>query len=279
VPGTLFLVSTPIGNLEDISARALRVLGSVALVCAEDTRQTRKLLTHFNIKPPELWTLAEHSPESARAGVVDRLRGGSDVALVSDAGMPLVSDPGAELVAAAVAASVQVTVVPGPSAVVTALAGSGLATGSGFRFEAFLPRSGPDRDAALGRIVAETMPVVFFESPNRVQGTLSDLAEWIPLRSACIARELTKMHEEYIRGTVAELAARSEALIGECVVVLGASVARAEDITDAALLLRIRVELALGKHPKSVAQTLAAWSGRPSRDIYAQVVEERRCGK
>jgi 16S rRNA (cytidine1402-2'-O)-methyltransferase len=274
--GTLYVVATPIGNLEDITARALRIMKEAALICAEDTRETRKLFSHFGTPSPPMMSLTEHASEQTLERILQALKDGSDVAIVSDAGMPLVSDPGAELVRKVVEAGIVVNVVPGPSAVLTALAGSGLAGGSGFYFAGFLPRQGPERDRALARIVGEPFPVVIFESPNRVHDTLTELARWGRERPACIARELTKRHEEYLRGSVGELANKlHEPLRGECVIVLGAKAQEEQHVDEDELIAKIDAELALGNHPKRIAQTLAAWAGRPSREVYSQILKRR----
>jgi 16S rRNA (cytidine1402-2'-O)-methyltransferase len=220
-PGVLYVVATPIGNLGDITVRALETLRLVSRVAAEDTRRTRALLSHHGISGKPVDSLHEHSSDASVARLTELIARGETVALVTDAGTPVVSDPGEALLRACIDAGIQVVPIPGPSAVLTALVGSGLGTGHGFRFVGFLPREGPERFAAL-RMCAETAePVVFFEAPGRVRGTLMDFARIDPERPACVARELTKLHEEFARGTVQSLSERDD-WMGEVCVVLGA---------------------------------------------------------
>lgn len=275
---TLFVVATPIGNLGDISARALEVLRACDLVAAEDTRRTHKLLSHFGIEGKRLESLHAHSTESDVARLLDALASGKSIALCTDAGTPQVSDPGDALVRAAIDAGIAVVPLPGPSAVLAALSGSGLGTGGGFRFVGFLPRTGTERASAVRRVADDPDPVVLFEAKGRVEDTLRELAAATPTRPACVARELTKVHEEFVRGTLAELAALEREWIGEIVIVLGAHdpSAREETIDDAAIDARIDEELAKGAHAKTVAERLAAWSGRSKRDVYERVISRKR---
>lgn len=275
---TLYLVATPIGNLGDMTARAIEALRTCDLVAAEDTRRTHKLLSHFGIEGKRIESLHAHSTESDVARMVDALREGRSIALCTDAGTPQVSDPGDALVRAAIAAGIQVVPLPGPSAVLAALSGSGLGTGGGFRFAGFLPRAGTERASALRRVADDPQPVILFEAKGRVEDTLRDLAAATPTRPACVARELTKVHEEFVRGTLAELAALEREWIGEIVIVLGAHdpAAREDAIDDAAIDARIDEELAKGAHAKTVAERLAAWSGRSKRDVYERVISRKR---
>lgn len=274
--GTLYVVSTPIGNLDDLTTRAVKVLREVDAVLAEDTRRTRQLLSHLGLSKP-LRRFDAH----AEAGIVDRVARevaeGATLALVSDAGTPVISDPGAELVRATVEAGGNVVAVPGASAVLTALVASGLA-GGGFRFFGFIPRSGEARAEVLARIVDTPEPVVLYEAGNRTADTLRELSERTPHRRAAVARELTKLHEEVVRGTLSELAARfaENEPRGEVTIVLGAAEARAEVVDEAAIDARIDRELGSGRSPKDTADVVAAWSGRPRREIYARVVGRRQ---
>jgi 16S rRNA (cytidine1402-2'-O)-methyltransferase len=274
----LFVVATPIGNLGDVTARALDTLRACALVVAEDTRRTRQLLAHFGIAGKPLERLDAHATEHDVARVIDRLRAGDDVALVTDAGTPSVSDPGERLVEAAIAAGVRVVAVPGPSALLAALVGSGAAGDGRFRFFGFLPRQGSARREAVAQVCATPETVVLFEAPSRTRATLRDLADATPERRACVARELTKVHEEYVRGTCASLAADEREWVGEVVVVLGPHVpaARQAAIDDAALDARIDEAIARGEHARAIAERLAAWSGRPRRAVYERVVVRKR---
>jgi 16S rRNA (cytidine1402-2'-O)-methyltransferase len=274
---TLYVVATPIGNLEDITARALRVLATCDIVAAEDTRRTRALLTHFSIRAKRLESLHAHSSEEEIERIVVALREGSDVALVTDAGTPLVSDPGDVLVRAAIKDGIAVVPLPGPSAVLTALAGSGLGGGP-FRFLGFLPREGPPRRDTIALLCATPEAAVVFEAPNRTHATLKELAEATPDRAACVARELTKMHEEFTRGTLRELAADEREWRGEVVIVLGPhdAAAREDAVSEEALERRIEEGLARGEHARTIAERLAAWSGRPKRAIYERVITKKR---
>jgi 16S rRNA (cytidine1402-2'-O)-methyltransferase len=205
-PGRLFVVSTPIGNMGDFSFRAVEVLKSVAVVLAEDTRHSRALLDRYEIHTPTL-AYHEHNEAQATPGVIARLRGGEDVALISDAGTPLVSDPGARLVRTAIEAGVDVVPVPGASALLAALVASGLDV-TRFTFFGFLPRKGRERAEAIGTLVNLPHTAILYEAPTRVADTLAELAEaGGDARHAVVAREMTKHFEEIRRGTVGELAA------------------------------------------------------------------------
>jgi 16S rRNA (cytidine1402-2'-O)-methyltransferase len=218
--GTLFLVATPIGNLEDITHRAVRVLSEVPVVAAEDTRHTRRLLDHFGISVPVL-SLFEHNERSRTPGLVRRLLVGESVAVVTDAGSPGIADPGFPLVRAAIEAGVRVESVPGPSAVVTALQVSGLATDA-FTFVGFLPPRGAARRRRLDELSERRETLIAFESPHRILAALEDLEAVWGARPVALARELTKTFEEVLRGTAAEVRAAlvPEKRRGEMVLVL-----------------------------------------------------------
>jgi 16S rRNA (cytidine1402-2'-O)-methyltransferase len=277
VSGTLFVVATPIGNLSDLSPRALDTLRGADAIAAEDTRHTRGLLTHFAISGKPLLALHAHASERDIERVLERLESGQTVALVTDAGTPVVSDPGDAVVRAAIERGARVVPIPGPSAVLAALAASGLAGAGGFRFVGFLPRDGKHRREAIARVCETPEPVILFESPNRTNDTLRDLAEATPDRRACVARELTKVHEEIVRGTLRELAAARGEWLGEIAIVLGAHEpgARSEKIDDEALDVQIEKELSRGARAKEIAERLSAWSGRTKRDVYARVLAKR----
>jgi 16S rRNA (cytidine1402-2'-O)-methyltransferase len=205
-PGTLHIVSTPIGNLGDLSPRAVAVLGEVAAILAEDTRHSRILLDRHGVRTPVI-AYHEHNEAKATPGLVARLVGGESLALVTDAGTPLVSDPGSRLVRAAIDAGVLVSPVPGPSALLAALVAGGLPADR-FTFLGFLPRKGAERRATIAELAALPHTAVLYEAPSRVAETLADLVEaGLGARAAVVARELTKQFEEFRRGTVAELAA------------------------------------------------------------------------
>lgn len=270
--GTLHVVATPIGNLEDVSLRALRVLAEADLVFAEDTRRTRILLERHRIAARPL-SLHAHNEESRIERALSALAGAGRVALVSDAGTPLVSDPGERLVAAAIAAGHRVEAVPGPSAVLAALAVSGLPA-QPFSFLGFLPRRASARRALLAGYRDRPETLVLFESPKRLGKTLAELAEALGERPVCVARELTKVHEEARRGTLSELAQLFAAgTLGEItLVVAGASAGETATLDDATLDERIRDLCAAGLRPKEIAARLAASTGRPKRDLYARAV-------
>lgn len=265
--GRLYVVATPIGNLEDITYRAVRVLGEVAVIAAEDTRRTRGLLERFQIRGPELVSLFEGNEARRSEELVARLEAGDAVALVSDAGTPLVSDPGARLIAAAAAAQIDIEAVPGASAALCALVASGLPAGE-FRFVGFLPRKGDARAELLGRLASDPATVIVYEAPGRVASTLADLAAaWGGQRRAVCARELTKLHEEIARGTLADLADRFAASPprGECTLVIeGAAETGAEVDVEA----EVRALLETGLGPKQAAQRLVLKTGLSRRALY-----------
>jgi 16S rRNA (cytidine1402-2'-O)-methyltransferase len=274
-PGTLYIVATPLGNLGDLSARAAEVLRSVPVVAAEDTRRTRGLLSHLRTRP-NLLSFHAHSAESRLDSILDILRSGRDVALVSDAGTPTVSDPGAELVAQARAAGSPVVPIPGASAVIAALSASGLPADRHL-FLGFLPRKGRERSRILSRAAAEEWSVVFFEAPLRLVALLEDLIALAGAsRQAAVARELTKIHEEIRTGTLAELADYYRTLPpkGELTVVLQGTGApapepdRTEDAMDQATSL-----LAEGLTRREVARRLTETLGLPRNAAYKLVME------
>jgi 16S rRNA (cytidine1402-2'-O)-methyltransferase len=276
--GTLFIVATPIGNLGDVTARALETLRACDRVLAEDTRRTRQLLTHFGIAGKPVDRLDAHATAQNVARVIERLLAGERAALATDAGTPGVSDPGQAVVEAAIQAGVRVVPIPGPSAVLAALVASGLAADGRFRFVGFLPRQGRARRDAIAVVCQTHEPVVLFESPNRTRATLLDLADRTRERRACVARELTKLHEELVRGTLGELAEDPREWCGEVSIVLGAHALEEGQarIEDGAVDARIDEGLARGEHLRTIAERLAAWSGRPKRELYARVVARKK---
>jgi len=216
--GTLFVVATPIGNLEDLSPRAARVMAEVAVVAAEDTRHTARLLHRQQIAARTL-SFHEHNERQRIPALIERLEAGEHVALVSDAGTPGISDPGFRLVRAVIDAGIRVEPVPGPSALVAALVVSGLPT-DGFVFEGFAPPRQAARRAWLGRLAAESRTIVYYEAPHRLRESLEDLRESMGERQVAVARELTKVHEEVIRGTVSEVLGALTVVRGEITVVV-----------------------------------------------------------
>ena len=267
--GRLVLVATPIGNLGDLSPRAVATLAEAALVCCEDTRRTRQLLTHAGVAGRRLLSVHGHNEQARIPEVLDQLREGRTVALVSDAGMPGVSDPGARLVAAAVGAGVEVSVVPGPNAALAALVVSGLATDR-FCFEGFLPRRGAERRRRLEQIAAERRTVVVQETALRLAATLAELAETCGGdRRVVVARELTKVHEELWRGTLAEAAGEFEAREprGEIVVVLEGAPPPPE-ADDEVVRAQVRDRMAAGQTLRDAAVSVAASLGVSRRRAY-----------
>ena len=218
--GVLYIVSTPIGNLEDITLRALRILKEVSLIAAEDTRLTRKLLTHYDISTPTV-SYYEHNRFTRIPKIIDHLSTEKDVAVVTDAGTPGISDPAYKLIRAAIESGNRIEAIPGPSASITALTASGLPTDR-FIFEGFLPRK-KGRKAKLTRLSAIEATVIFYESPKRIVRTLKDILEFMGDRPAVIGRELTKLHEEMIRGNVSKLLSHftQKTPRGEFVIMIG----------------------------------------------------------
>jgi len=266
--GALFVVSTPIGNLGDISSRAVHVFGIADLIACEDTRRTRRLLNAVGVESPELLRLDAHTERSRAAAIVERVQAGQRVVVVSDAGTPGVSDPGSLVVRACIDSGQRVVPIPGASAALAALVVSGLATDR-FTVEGFLPRKGKARTERLGYIAASPTTSVVYESPNRIGTTLSDLARVCEDgRRATVARELTKLHEELSHGTLDELAKRFEpGARGEIVIVI--SGAPGDEPVDDEVLLSGLADLVKHGHSRSRAVTeLTRTSGESKRRIY-----------
>ncbi|HKV96340.1 MAG TPA: 16S rRNA (cytidine(1402)-2'-O)-methyltransferase [Gammaproteobacteria bacterium] len=273
--GVLYVVATPIGNLEDLSPRAQRVMAEVQLIAAEDTRHTRALLAHFGLRTP-LLPLHDHNETECTPRVLARLLAGESVALVSDAGTPLISDPGFTLVRAARAAGVTVSPIPGPSALIAALSVSGLPTDR-FAFEGFLPARAAARRARLTELAAEARTLVFYEAVHRLRDSLTDMAQTLGAeRDAVVARELTKLHETVSSGTLMELAtqlaAEAEAPKGEAVVLVAASVPAQSGTSDieAERVLRILLEELPIKQAVDIAARI---SGVRRNPLYAKALE------
>jgi 16S rRNA (cytidine1402-2'-O)-methyltransferase len=267
LPGILYLVATPIGNLEDITLRALRVLREeVQLIACEDTRQTLKLLDHYGVHKP-LISYHEHNELARVPDVLDALKRGESVALVSDAGTPLLSDPGYRLVTAAVESGFSVVPLPGASAAVAALAGSGLPTDE-FWFVGFLPSKATARRNALSKIAEHPGTVIAYESPHRILDTLSDMVEILKDRPVVLARELTKLYEEFVRGTAGEIHAhlvRNQSARGEMTIVIGKSEQREPDIDADAEITRLQQA---GMPRMDAIKAVAKRMGLPKREVY-----------
>ncbi|MGA2269883.1 MAG: 16S rRNA (cytidine(1402)-2'-O)-methyltransferase [Bryobacteraceae bacterium] len=261
--GLLYLVATPIGNLEDITYRAVRVLGEADLIACEDTRQTRKLLDHYGIRKPTI-SYHEHNEVERTPELAARLLAGAVIALVSDAGMPLISDPGYRLVRAAIENGIAVQPVPGASAALAALAGSGLPT-EAFRFGGFLPLKAGQRAKTLEALADERATLVFYEAPHRILETLEAIEKTLGPRPVVVARELTKIHEEFLRGTAAEIRAELAgrgAVKGEITVLIGRAWGPAPDDT-----------------PVEEAVEALLRAGTPRMDAIKQVARQRRMSK
>jgi len=267
VAGTLYIVGTPIGNLEDLSPRAARVLREAELIAAEDTRAAKTLLAHVGGASAPVLSFFEGNEAERADEIRAALAAGRKVAVISEAGMPGVSDPGARAVAAAVAVGARVEVIAGPSAALAALVGSGLPSAR-FTFLGFPPREPGARQALFGSLRAEVATMIFFEAPDRVAQTLADLGAALGAdRRASLGRELTKVHEEHVRGTLGELASRyaNEAPRGECTIVVAGATGAAAPIDIEAELRRL---LASGLGPRDAAARLVIATGKPRRHLY-----------
>ncbi|MGZ8447404.1 MAG: 16S rRNA (cytidine(1402)-2'-O)-methyltransferase, partial [Candidatus Deferrimicrobiaceae bacterium] len=271
--GTLYIVATPLGNLEDITLRAIRVLKEVAIIACEDTRRTVKILNRYEIRTP-LFIFHEYNKVRAGASILRRLRDGESVALVSDAGTPAISDPGFELVRETIGAGVHIEVVPGPSALVAALVVSGLPTDH-FTFEGFLPVRREKRRKAMEALASETRTMIFYESPQRLAAFLRDAEEMFGDRRACVVRELTKIHEEILRGTIPELCAeisRRESVLGEITLVIGGGAKTVELSVEE--VVRAALEGDSGSS-RDLAREIAGRTGLSRKEVYAEILKQR----
>lgn len=267
--GTLYVVGTPIGNLEDMSVRAVRILKTVDAIAAEDTRHTGKLLHYFQISTPQL-SFHEHNQRSRIPELVRRLQQGQAIALVSDAGMPGISDPGVDLVQACVEVGITVVPIPGPTAVITALCAAGLPTDR-FVFEGFLPAKAKARCDFLGSLQLEPRTLVFYESPHRLRDTLQDLAQSLGGdRPIVVARELTKLHEEFWRGTVEGAIAHfaQHQPQGEFTLILAGATSQSEPLSESLLLAELEELLNQGLTRSQASRQLAQQTALPRRHLY-----------
>jgi 16S rRNA (cytidine1402-2'-O)-methyltransferase len=268
------LIATPIGNLGDLSPRAVSALAAAELICCEDTRRTGRLLQHAGISGSRLAICNEHTEAARIREVLDVLGSGGDVAVVSDAGTPGISDPGERLVRAALDAGYEVTAIPGPSAVITALVTSGLPTAR-FVFEGFLPRSGRARADRLAELAAEQRTIVVYESPHRVVRTLADLAAALgPDRRVSVSRELTKMYETVVRSTLGDVEIGEPR--GEYVIVVAGASTDATPVDDDVVRAALRDELAGGASRRDAAAAVARRLGVPRRLAYQLAVTGAR---
>jgi 16S rRNA (cytidine1402-2'-O)-methyltransferase len=277
--GTLYVVATPIGNLEDMTFRAVRTLKEVSVIACEDTRQTRKLLEHFSIAT-RLVSYHDHNERERTGELIAALEAGSSIALVSDAGTPLVSDPGFHLVQAAVARRIPVVPIPGASAAMAALSAAGLAT-DGFCFAGFLSPKTSQRRKELEAWKQEPLTVILYEAPHRILATLTDIAEVLgPDRQIVIGRELTKLHEEFLRGSATQLhdeLARRAAIKGEMTVLIGPAPPQPlEPATDAGLRAEVDALIEQGTPRMDAIKQVAARHGLGKRDVYKVIEGEER---
>ena len=277
-PGTLYLVATPIGNLADITHRAIQVLSDVDLIACEDTRHTHKLLNHYGLYTKTI-SYHEHNEQQRAAELIDRLKQGTNIAVVSDAGTPSISDPGYRLVRAAIDNEIPVVPVPGPSALVTALIAAGLPTDE-FFFAGFLPSRTSARRARLNELQSVPGTLIFYESPHRLAATLKDAYEILGEREAVVARELTKLHEEIKRGRLSQLTAdyadEKQDIRGEIVVLIDRNViggAVAEVVSVAALVDRFEQD---GLDHRAALKKAARELGLSRAEAYRRLMSERR---
>lgn len=272
--GILYVVGTPIGNMGDMSPRAVETLREVDFIAAEDTRVTVKLLNHFDIKKPMV-SYFEHNKHQKGVYIIDRLLAGENCAVVTDAGMPCISDPGEDLIKQCESAGIRTVAVPGPSAVITALALSGLETGR-FTFEGFLSVNKKSRAEHLESLLSERRTMIFYEAPHKLPNTLIDLYKTFGERKLTIARELTKLHEEIIRTTTkdaAETYTADHPLKGEMVLILeGRKDAEASVMTRDEAVAFARELIVKGMRPTDAAKEAAAVSGLKKNDIYKELV-------
>jgi len=272
VIGKLYLVATPIGNLEDITYRAVRVLKEADLIACEDTRHTRGLLDHYGIDRPTI-SYHEHNESGRTPDLIERLKGGQSIAVVSDAGTPLISDPGYRLVNQALAEGIVVVPIPGPSAILAALTASGLPTDA-FHFGGFLPAKTSQRRKTLEAVRKFECSLVFYETPHRILEALEDMALVLGERPIVLTRELTKLHEEFLRGTAAEVLENLRArpsIKGEMTLVIGKPVAA--DTSDIPILDAVKALIQGGMPRMEAMKAVARERGLSKRDVYAALEE------
>ena len=275
MPGTLYIVATPIGNLEDITLRAIRTLKDVDIIAAEDTRHTQTLLRHFTINTP-LTSYHDHNERAKTGQVVARLERGESVALVSDAGTPGISDPGYRLVLAATRLGIRVVPIPGPTALIAAFSASGLPT-DGFNFRGFLPARKRERRSKLQELRLERYSIVVYETPHRLKESLDDIREILGDRRMVLGREITKIHEEFLRGRISEVIAEvsRREIRGEVTLIIeGCS--DVDPPSEEALREEIAKLLADGLRVKEVAEVLGEKYGYSKRQIYGLAMDQDR---
>jgi 16S rRNA (cytidine1402-2'-O)-methyltransferase len=265
--GALYIVPTPIGNLEDVTFRAVRVLKEVDLIAAEDTRHSQVLLNHYGIRT-RLTSYHEHNERSKTRELVEQLRQGISIALLTDAGTPMISDPGYRLVREAIRAGLQVIPLPGPSAVTAALSAAGLPTDR-FGFEGFLPAKKSERRNSLEALKGDTRTLIFYEAPHRLKETLADMAEIFGDREVAIGREISKVHEEFLRGAIREILAMIEQqnVRGEITLVVQGAIGGAP-VSEERVLTEIRQLAENGMRVKEISELVGAHHGISKREVY-----------
>jgi len=277
--GILYIVATPIGNLEDITLRALRILKEVDLIAAEDTRHTRKLLTHYGVNTP-LTSYYDHIEADKALALIAQLQTGKNIALVSDAGTPGIADPGYRLVKGAAEAGISVVPVPGPSTIAALLSVGGLPTDR-FAFEGFLPAKPSQRRKTLQRLKHEERTLIFFESPHRLLDALADIEEIFGDRPIAIGRELTKVYEEVVRGTVSEVRAswQEREVKGEVALLIAGATGKDESEDKLSVIEEIRQLLTQDLPLKEIAHMISERRGMSKREVYALGVQLKERGK
>jgi 16S rRNA (cytidine1402-2'-O)-methyltransferase len=265
--GALYIVPTPIGNLEDVTFRAVRVLKEVDLIAAEDTRHSQVLLNHYGIRTP-VTSYHEHNERSKARELVEQLRQGTSLALLTDAGTPMISDPGYRLVIEAIRAGVQVIPLPGPSAVTAALSAAGLPTDR-FGFEGFLPAKKNERRSALEALKEDTRTLIFYEAPHRLMETLADMTEIFGNREVAIGREISKVHEEFLRGAIREILVTLEQqnVRGEITLVVKGATSGAP-VSEEGVISEIRQLAENGMRVKEISELVGAHHGISKREVY-----------
>lgn len=271
MPGVLYIVATPIGNLEDLTFRALRILKEVDLIAAEDTRHSRRLLDHYGIKTP-LTSYHEHNEQAKARHLVERMQRGENIALISDAGTPVLSDPGYRLVQEAIRSGISISPVPGPSALVAALSASGLPM-EPCAFEGFLPAKRKERREKLQSLRAEARTLVFYEAPHRLKESLEDIGAMFGNRPMVLAREISKVHEEFLRGSAVDLIAQlaDRDVRGELTLVIAG--ATDEPAAAEAIMAEIRKLKGDGMRVKEIAALLGEKYSVSKREVYRMVLE------
>lgn len=277
MPGTLYIVATPIGNLEDITLRALRVLKEADLIACEDTRHTRKLLSHFQISKPTV-SYHEHNEHERAGELLMRLEEGLNIALVSDAGTPLISDPGFRIINDAIAHGISVVPIPGPSAVIAALSASGLPT-SEFTFVGFLPAKRAARKARFKQLANLESTLVVYEAPHRIRETIEDAREFLGERECVIAREITKLHEEFLRAPLSEIAIPAEKARGEIVLLIGPASEQTKQLEPSAthsIFEQVQqIITAEGLDQKDALKRVARARGISKSEAYRRMIQEQ----